>query len=649
MEQDRALGKWRELIVGTNEGLGARCYEATISLIAVTFSLFQMYSAFLGSFTDAVQRSIHLGFALSLTFLIFNVRGAKTRRFSFVNAIFAMICVFCAFYRSYYCNDLVFSQGRIDNLDFAVGALIILTVIEVSRRIIGLPLVIAAVLSIIYLYFGNLFPGIIRHAGYSIKGITDLLAVDVVSQNGIFGIPLGVSTRYVFIFILFGSFYDGAGGTTFIMNLSKVFIGRLQGGAAKLAVVSSGLFGMISGSASANVTVTGSITIPLMKRSGFPGHFAAAAEATSSTGGLIMPPVMGAVGFIIAEVLGISYLEVAKAAFLPAVLYYTSLYFGVHLFSKNANLSKIPREEIPKLRDVLREGWLLIIPVFVLVFLLAFIQLSPTLSAFWSIIAIIGMNMLSRQRLGIVGIVRCLKKGAEQSLIVVSTLAIVGIPMGAILGTGIGLKFGDLLIQAAGGNMLLILGMAMIASLILGTGMESTSAYIMVSIILIPALVKFGIPPISSHMFAFYFGLLSNVTPPVAITSYVAAGLANSNAFKTAITGFRLSIAGFIIPYMLIYRPALMLQGSALETVYAFIVFLVACFALQAGVWGYWFRRMNVYLRLVSFVCAVLLIFPGVATDILGFALIGIVTFIQRKGVVVPSVKSVEVSPRQEE
>jgi TRAP-type uncharacterized transport system fused permease subunit len=225
-----------------------------------------------------------------------------------------------------------------------------------------------------------------------------------------------------------------------------------------------------------------------------------------------------------------------------------------------------------------------------------------------------------------------LKKGAEQSLIVVSTLAIVGIPMGAILGTGIGLKFGDLLIQAAGGNMLLILVMAMIASLILGTGMESTSAYIMVSIILIPALVKFGIPPISSHLFAFYFGLLSNVTPPVAITSYVAAGLANSNAFKTAVTGFKLSIAGFIIPYMLIYRPALMLQGSTLETIYAFTIFLFACFVLQAGVWGYWFRKMNMFLRVILFICAVLLIFPSTATDIAGLVLIGIIALYQKKG-----------------
>jgi TRAP transporter 4TM/12TM fusion protein len=612
------------------------------------FSLFQMYSAFLGSFTDAVQRSIHLSFALSLTFLIFNFKGAKVRRFSFMNSIFAAVCVFCGFYRSYYCNDLVFSQGRIDNFDFAVGVLIILAVVEVSRRIIGLPLVIAALLSIIYLYFGNLFPGIIRHAGYSIKTITDLLAVDVVSQNGIFGIPLGVSTRYVFIFILFGSFYDGAGGTTFIMNLSKVLIGRLQGGGAKLAVVSSGLFGMISGSASANVTVTGSITIPLMKRSGFPGHFAAAAEATSSTGGLIMPPVMGAVGFIIAEVLGISYLEVVKAAFLPAVLYYLSLYFGVHLFSKKANLSKIPKEDIPKLTDVLREGWFLIIPVFTLIFLLVFVKLSPALCAFWAIITIIAVNMFVRQRIGLSGIVRCLKKGAEQSLIVVSTLAIVGIPMGAILGTGIGLKFGDLLIQAAGGNMLLILVMAMIASLILGTGMESTSAYIMVSIILIPALVKFGIPPISSHLFAFYFGLLSNVTPPVAITSYVAAGLANSNAFKTAVTGFKLSIAGFIIPYMLIYRPALMLQGSTLETIYAFIIFLFACFVLQAGVWGYWFRKMNMFLRVILFICAVLLIFPSTATDIAGLVLIGIIALYQKKGGQRSSIRSVEESVKKE-
>jgi TRAP transporter 4TM/12TM fusion protein len=635
MGPNASFGKWEEVIFGANKEFGGRLYEAIISFIAVAFSLFQMYSASMGSFTDAVQRSIHLDFALTLTFLIYNFRGSKTRRFSFINSVFAAICIFCLFYRAYYYEDLVFSEGRLDNLDFAVGVLIILAVLEVSRRIIGLPLVTAALLSITYLYFGNLFPGVIRHAGYSIKALTDLLAIDVVSQNGIFGIPLGVSTRYVFIFILFGSFLDGVGGTTFIMNLSKVFIGRMQGGASKLAVVSSGLFGMISGSASANVTVTGSITIPLMKRSGFPDHFAGAAEATSSTGGLLMPPVMGAVGFIIADVLGIPYLAVVKAAFLPAVLYFISLYFGVHIFSKKANLPKIPKEEIPKLADVLRDGWFLVIPIFTLIFLLVFLKFSPALCAFWAIVAIITLNLFTRQRMGLTGIIRCLKRGAEQSLLVVSVLAIVGIPMGAILGTGIGLKFGDLMIQAAGGNMLLILVMAMIVSLILGTGMESTAAYIMVSIMLIPALVKFGIPPISSHLFAFYFALLSNVTPPVAITSYVAAGLANSNAFRTAVTGFKLSLAGFIIPYMLLYRPALMNHVSIGATIYAFVVFLIACFALQAAVWGYWFGKMSMSIRVILFISSSVVIFPSPATDAAGLALIGFIALYQKKKVAI--------------
>ena len=605
-----------------NKKILLKPYDLLISFVAIAFSLFQMYTAFMGSYTDAIQRSIHLGFALMLVFLIYDFKGGKGKKFSIIGLLLGLLCVLAAFYKVYYFQDLVFRQARINTMDFLIGLIILIGVIEASRRVIGIPLFIVAILSIIYGLFGNMIPGVLQHMGYSLKDLVDQLCIEYAANTGIFGITLGVSTTYVFIFILFGSFFKESGGTAFIMEFSKALIGKLTGGSAKLAVISSGLFGSISGSASANVTVTGSMTIPLMKRTGFNPVFAGAVEATASCGGLIMPPIMGAVGFIIAEVLGIEYIEVVKAAFLPATVYFISLYFGVSLYAKKTNVPKIPVEEIPSLTSVIRERWISAVPIIVLIYLLVIMRLSPAISAFGSIIAIVSLNMLSRQRMGITGILKCLRDGAETSLIVVTTLAIVGIPMGVIMVSGIGLKFGELLIQAGGGNLPLILVLAMIASLILGTGLEATSAYIMVSVLLIPALIKIGIPPITSHLFAFYFGVLSNVTPPVAITSYVASGLAKSNAFKTALTGFRLSIAGFLIPYMLVYRSGLLMAGSLFEIVSAFCILVIGVFALQAASMGFLFSKINIPFRILLLGTSVTLLYPNLLINSIGLIII---------------------------
>jgi len=620
-------------------------YDLWITVIGVSFSLFQMVICIRGPFPEAIQRSIHLSFALVLVFLIYNFKMEKKRQFSIFNSFLALICIFSTFYIVYFFDDLVFRQARINTMDMLVGAIIILTVIEATRRVVGFPLVIMSIVFLIYAYYGKLFPGVLNHSGFSIKGIIDRVVMDIVNPVGIFGVTLGVSTNFVFMYILFGSFFLGTGGTDFIMEFSKIFIGKLQGGAAKLAVVSSGIFGMFSGSASANVTVTGSVTIPLMKRTGFKPTFAAAVEATASSGGMIMPPVMGAAGFIIAETLGVPYVEVMKAAFLPATVYFISCYFGVDFYAKRYNLPKIPPEEIPSLKDVLRKRGFHAIPILVLIYLLVVSRVSPGLAAFWATISMIVLNLLSKERLGISGIIRCLKDGAETSLIVVTTLAIVGIPMCLIMTTGLGMKFGELLVTAGGGNLLLILIFAMIASLILGTGVEAVSAYIIVSVLLIPTLIGTGIKPMASHLFSFYFGVLSNVTPPVAIASYVAAGLAGCNAFSAALIGFRLSLAGFLIPYMLVYRPALMMVGSVFEVLYAFFILVLGVYALQAAFIGYLFSNLSMTLRGLLLITSVFLIFPNVTTDIIGLILIGLIIlhqyyFYKRRSPMKPSMET---------
>lgn len=604
---------------------GLRAYDLFIGILAVSFSLFQMYTTVRGPFPEAIQRSLHLSFALVLVFLIYDFRGNKKNAFSFSNFFIALLCTIPTFYIAYFFEDIVYRQARINTTDILIGSIVIIAVLEASRRVIGLALVIMSAVFILYAYFGNQFPGLLGHSAFSVETIVDRLVMDVVNPVGIFGVTLGVSTNFVFMYILFGSFFVGTGGTDFIMEFSKAFIGKFTGGAAKLAVVSSGLFGMFSGSATANVTVSGSVTIPLMKRTGFAPPFAAAVEATASSGGMIMPPVMGAAGFIIAETIGIPYVEVIKAAFLPAAVYFISCYFGVDFYAKKYHLPTIPPEEIPSVASVLRKRGVSAIPILVLIYLLVVERVSPGLAAFWATIAMVALNLFSKNRLGIKGIWRCLRNGAETSLIVVTTLAIVGIPMCIIMTTGLGLKFGELLVAAGGGSLIMILIFAMIASLILGTGVEATCAYLIISVLLIPVLVKMGIQPISAHLFSFYFGVISNVTPPVAIASYVAAGLAQCNAFKAAILGFRLSFAGFIIPYMLIYRSPLMMMGSAFEILYHFGVLLLSVYAFQAASIGYFLSALRTPSRIFLSIASILLIFPDFTADIIGLLLIGFI------------------------
>ena len=618
-----------------DNGTPSKLFDIVTGLVAISFSGFQMYTAFAGTFPETVQRSVHLCFALVLIFWMYDFKGRRCRRFSVTGTVFVLCSIAATVYIVYFFDDLIFRQARINNLDAVIGWVITLAVIETTRRMIGWPLVIVSVVSIVYAYFGDLLPASVAHSGLSLVAISDRFAMDVAASAGIFGLTLGVSTTYVFIFVLFGAFFKETGGTAFIMDFSKAIIGRFTGGSAKLSVISSGMFGSISGSASANVTVTGSMTIPLMMRTGFPPNFAAAVEATASSGGLIMPPIMGAVGFIIAEVLGVEYVEVIKAAFLPATVYFISLFFGVDLFARKLRLPKIPPEEIPSVMEVVRKRWVSIIPILLLLYLLVIARLSPGLSAFWSIVSMIVLDLLARVRQGVAGVKNALygmvdsfRKGAETALLVVVTLAVVGIPMCVISTTGIGLKFGSVLMDLGGGNLFMILFLAMIACIVLGTGLEAASAYIMISIVLVPTLKKLGIPPMAGHLFIFYFGVLSNVTPPVAITSYVASGLAkDSNAFGTALIGFRLSLGGFLIPFMLIYRGELMMAGTVWGVVYAFLVLLLGCYAFQAASVGYLFGEVGVVMRVLLFLSSVFLIFPHELLDFAGFALIGVLFF----------------------
>jgi TRAP transporter 4TM/12TM fusion protein len=615
----------------------SKIFDVVTGLVAISFSGFQMYTAFAGTFPETVQRSVHLCFALVLIFWMYDFKGRKCRRFSVTGTLFAVCSIVATVYIVYFFNDLVFRQARINNVDAVIGWVITLAVIETTRRMIGWPLVIVSLISIAYAYLGDLLPASVAHPGLSLVAISDRFAMDVAASLGIFGLTLGVSTTYVFIFVLFGAFFKETGGTAFIMDFSKAIIGRLTGGSAKLSVISSGMFGSISGSASANVTVTGTMTIPLMIRTGFPPNFAAAVEATASSGGLIMPPIMGAVGFIIAEVLGVDYVEVVKAAFLPAMVYFISLFFAVDLYARKLRLPKLPAEEIPTIMEVVKKRWLSIIPIILLIYLLVILRLSPGLSAFWSIVSMVVLDSILKFREGIEGVKKAFygtlnsfRKGAETALLVVVTLAVVGIPMCVIATTGIGIKFGSVLIQLGGDNLFLILLLAMIACIILGTGLEAAAAYIMISIVLVPILSKLGIPAMTSHLFIFYFGVLSNVTPPVAITSYVASGLAkDSKAFSTAIIGFRLSMAGFLIPFMLIYREELMMRGEIMGVVYAFLVLVLGCYTFQAASVGYLFGETNAFLRVLLFLCSILLIFPHRVLDFVGFALIGILFLLQ--------------------
>jgi len=592
-----------------------------IRVIAIAMSLFQLFTGYY-QLTAMNQRVTHVTFGLVLIFLLFGFSQKKLRRTPWHGYLLATASLF---FGVYVLTTWFTKIGQIGMsppwYELAFGTVFILLCMEAARRTLGWAFPIISVVSLFYARFGEWLPGILAHKNYPFERLIDSMFI---TTEGIFGMLAGISATYIFLFVLFGSMLREAGGGEFFINLSFSLFGHVRGGPAKIAVVASSLFGMISGSGTANVAGTGQITIPLMKRTGYSPTFAGAVEAVSSAGGLLMPPVMGSAVFIIMEILGVNYVTIMKAAGLSAVLYYLGLFVMIDIEAQKKGMTGLPKKDLPSFRKTLREGWYFLIPVAVLIIFLALVKSSVTRAAFWAVVAVPLCSLLGgrRRMMGIKSILKGLQDGALTALPVVAILSLGGVVLGMITLTGLGLMMSSMLIELSQGNLFVLLLLTMVASLILGMGVPPVAAYIVLAILVVPALIKLGVYPLAAHLFVFYFSTIAGITPPMAPDAFVAAGISGAPMMQTALTACRLAVVIFVVPFMFVYNNALLLVGGWDQILLVCLTAFLGVFGLAHASQSYIAGTLPSYLRIPLLLGSLFLIYPGWLTDLLGVGLL---------------------------
>jgi TRAP transporter 4TM/12TM fusion protein len=644
---------------------------AWVYAIGVAFSAFQILISIYNPLSSQVVRSVHVGFLLLIAFALFGWKETgKRERIPWWDWVLAAGGFLLGLYHFVFEGDLILRAGDPSTVDLAVGCLVLALVFEASRRIMGWPLPIMCGVFIPYALLGPWLPGPLAHRGFGFDQVIDQL---VLGTEGIYGTPTYVSATYIFLFILFGSFLEQAGMIRLFNDVSLGLVGHMKGGPAKVAVISSGFMGTINGSGVANVLTVGQFTIPLMMRFGYRPAFAGAVEATASMGGQIMPPVMGAVAFIMAETIGVPYSEIAIAAVIPALLYYGSAFWMVHLEAGRHNLTGMKKEECPSALKALRQGWYLVLPLSVLIFLLfdgftpAFagvvglmctivLILGNSLSAplksiakrlvFWIVLGLVAAFLLKsgiRTELAAAGVVAVLTlasalhqggratlklmldgmaNGAKSAVGVGMACALVGILIGVTTLTGIASSFAMSVLDWSQGNLFIALVLTMIACIVLGTGLPTIPNYIITASIAAPVLLKMGVPLIVSHMFVFYFGIMADLTPPVALAALAASSICRAGHMEIGWIATRIALAGYVVPFMAVYAPALMLQsGGPLDTAYVLIKACLSVALWGAAAIGYFWDELNWPERILATTAAFLLVLAIPLTDEAGFAL----------------------------
>jgi TRAP transporter 4TM/12TM fusion protein len=602
---------------------------ALITGIGVLTACYHLAYAYWHPFFALDHRALHWLFMSVLVFILYpfaNKRSTQTRMSVFdwlFLAASAGICIWIFFNSTAIMNR----AGAYHAQDVVLGTALVIIVLEAARRSTGPAVPIIALVFIGYTLFGRYLPDAISHRGYTVERLSTYLSL---STDGIFGVPMGVSANFILLFILYGALLRKTGAGQFFTDVAFALTGWTRGGPAKAAVVSSTFFGMISGSSVANTVTTGSFTIPLMKRTGYPSHFAAGVEASSSTMGQIMPPIMGAAAFIMAEFLGISYFKVCVAAAIPAALAFFSTFMQVHFRAVSLGLSGMPRSELPKIRDAFAKGWHHLFSIFLLIYFLMQ-DYSPERAVFWAILATIAssfiMSLLRRESLKtfLRQIVEGLSEGALGAVEVAAACAAAGIIIGSITMTGLGIKFSSLVVDASMGHLFLALPFTMIACLFLGMGVPTTAQYVIISSLVAPALIQMGVEAVAAHLFILYFGTRADITPPVALAAYAGAGIAGSDPWKTGVCAFQLGIAGFIIPFMFIYANELLFMGKISHIALALASAALGVTSLAAAVQRCLLVRTKWFEVIVLYAVAFLLIKPGLLTDIIGVGLFALV------------------------
>ena len=588
-------------------------------ILAICFVAIHLYTAAFGTMPGIAQKSIHLGFLLVIFYINAMVDSEKRWEQIFLGIMALFALGGCA-YITILDENLQLRAGIVYASDILFAILLIIAIFEACRRKMGNPLVIITLVFVAYAFLGKYIPGFLNQPGMTLKKFTSLVYL---TTDGIFGSPLYASASYVVLFVLLGAIMSVSGIGDYMTNLATSLFGHMRGGPAKVAVVASGFFGSISGSPTANVIGTGTFTIPMMKKNGFEPEFAAAVEATASTGGAIMPPIMGSTAFIMAEMLGIPYTAVAKAALIPAILYFLAVLFGVDIYAAKHGLKGIPRSQLPKVRSMLKQIYMLA-PLIFLIFCMAVFNMTIVRSGLLTIIVTLVLveinpktRMTKEQWLQIP--VQTVKSAVSVGI----ACAMAGIISGVIMGSGLGYRISSILTSVAGTSMLLLLVLTMVVSLIMGMGVPTTAAYLVLASLVAPTMIQLGIPPLAAHMFIFYFGCISSITPPVALAAYAGAGLAGCDPNKTGYKAFRLAFCSFLMPYLFVYNPVLLMEGGVLDILWSLVTALIGAYLLASGFEGFFFRwSLKWFERPLMILGAVMLIVPGMVTDLVGIAII---------------------------
>ncbi len=599
--------------------------------IAILMSLYHLYAGAFGAPEAFLHRSVHLSFTLVLIFFLFPVtKKAWGKRYRWTDGIFLLVTVASIGYLFISYEYVITRYALVHPLnpwDFVFGILLILLLLEGSRRVIGPALPITAIVFLLYAYVGPYLPGLLHHGGFTTESIVDQLFL---TTEGIFGMPLGVSATYVILFIIFGTFLEKSGTGQLFMDFASAITGWTRGGPGKISCISSALFGTISGSAVANVMVDGWLTIPLMKRTGFKPPFACAVEATASTGGQIMPPVMGAAAFVMSEFTGIPYIRICLYAMIPALLYYFSLFMSIHFEAGRMGLKGIPREELPRLKKIMAARGHMFIPLGVIVYMMT-AGYTPMYACIYSTLSVVFLSFFRKEtRMNFWKILSALEESAKNTLGVASACACAGIVIGVINLTGVGLKFTSLVLLMAGESLIPALVLTMLAGIVLGMGMPTTPAYIVQAALLIPALIKLGVMNVAAHMFVFYFSTISAITPPVAMAVYAAAGIGGAKLWPTGLWAMRIAATGFIVPFMFVYGPSLLFIGTPFEIITSTVSASLGVIALSSSMMGWLIKELRGWERIVLFAAALLLIKPGLYSDAIGLILLAFITLRQK-------------------
>ena len=607
------------------------CWRQYITvLVSIAFVVFQLYSSLSGMVTAQILRATHLAFVQMLAFLLFPATKKLPRNhLPWYDVVLALVGAACWFYIVVNFQALARRTGAFTFLDIFVACVGILVLAESCRRIVGLPILIIATCFVLYALFGRYMPGFLNHRGYSIKRVAAHLFYNT---EGIMGVPIGACSTFIFLFILFGALLEKTGIGQFFIDICNAIAGGASGGPAKVAVLTSALLGTVSGSSVSNTVGSGSFTIPMMKKLGYKSEFAGAVEAAASTGGQLMPPIMGAAAFLMAESLGMPYIKIVKAAIIPALLYFTGIFITVHLEAHKLGLKGLPREQLPKFLPLfLRKGYMLL-PLIAIVFFLC-IGRTAVYAAFMGIAVCVAIGVTTsfvdvaqgrKPTFSANDVVEVMCSAARNIISVAIACAMAGIIIGVVTLTGIGLKFGAGLISISHGIAFITLFLTMVSSIILGMGAPTTANYLITSTITAGAIIQLGYEPIAAHMFAFYFGIIADVTPPVALAALAGAAIAKGKPMKTALNATKLAIGAFIIPYIFVFSPAMLMINTDLMGILSISMSaIIGMFAISAALEGYVFRKESIVERILFAIAGFSCVIPGYMSDVFGFIIIG--------------------------